>query len=71
MKCEKCNHDTPISFDEWKLLTDVMFSFIRLSKEQKDMILLMVDGALYRAEKSEKFAEQFISSTMSNAEVKK
>lgn len=55
MKCDKCgNTEVKIEFEEWKSVTEVMLMYIQLTKEQKDMILLMVDGALYRAEKSKK-----------------
>lgn len=51
--CEHCGKETAVGFDEWKNLNEVMLSFLDLSKEKQDMILLMIDGALYRAEKKD------------------
>jgi hypothetical protein len=50
MKCEHCKKDTVISFEEWRELTTMMLSFMDLTKEQQDLILLAMDGALYRQE---------------------
>jgi len=50
MKCEQCQKETKISFEEWRELTTVMLDFAILPKEQKEMILLMSDGLLYRQE---------------------
>jgi len=47
--CDHCGKETSIGFEEWNNLNTVMLSFLELSQEQKDMILLMIDGAMYRA----------------------
>jgi len=52
--CEHCKKETAVGFSEWQALNKVMLSFMDLSKEKQDMILLMIDGALYRAEKKNK-----------------
>ena len=52
--CDHCKKETTVGFDEWVNLNKVMLSFMELSKEKQDMILLMIDGALYRAEKTHK-----------------
>lgn len=58
MTCEKCNHKQTISFEEWKYLTEVMLTFVELSKEQKDMVLLMIDGAMYRSQRKNELSEK-------------
>jgi len=50
MKCEHCQKETKISFEEWRELTTVMLDFAVLPKEQKEMLLLMAEGLLYRQE---------------------
>ena len=52
--CDHCGKETRIGFDEWNNLKDLMLDFVRLTKEQKDMILLMIDGAFYREEQMRK-----------------
>lgn len=49
--CDNCLKPTTIDFGSWLKLTHLMLDFTRLSKEQKDVILLMIDGALYRQQK--------------------
>lgn len=56
--CDHCKKETTVGFDEWVNLNKVMLSFMDLSKEKQDMILLMIDGALYRAEKQKPTAQE-------------
>lgn len=50
--CDHCGKETRIGFEEWNNLKELMLDFIRLTKEQKDIILLMIDGAFYREQQT-------------------
>lgn len=52
--CDKCGQETAVGFTEWINLNRVMLSFMELEKDKQDLILLMIDGALYRAEQHHK-----------------
>lgn len=46
--CEHCKKETAIGYDEWLNLTNVMLTFSGLSVEQKETVLLIMDGLKYR-----------------------
>lgn len=47
-RCEHCGQDTVVGYDEWLNLTELMMTFSGLTAAQKEIILLMIDGAKYR-----------------------
>lgn len=53
--CDHCKKETTVSFDSWKNMSEMVLGFMRLSKEQRNIILLMIDGALYRHEHARPF----------------
>lgn len=55
--CDHCQKETTVGIEEWSNLNKIMLSFMSLSKEQQDIILLMMDGAFYRAQKKTKDGE--------------